>query len=186
MNTDDHVLWSLIVTQNDEKAFDMLFVKYYPGLLHYSQLLLPYPADEAEDIITDVFFKIWEQRGNLIIHTSIASYLYSAVKNKVYDYHRKRKGNSFQSLEGILDDADDAYNRPDQQLSYKELHAEIDRLIARLPKRSQLVFRMNRHDHLSYEEIATILNLSINSVKTHMYRAIKFLKEEYKASDTIG
>lgn len=183
---DDNVLWNLIVNQNDEKAFDQLFVKYYPGLIHYSQVLLPYPADEAEDIITDVFFKIWEQRNHLSIHTSIASYLYTAVKNKIYDYHRKRKGSSFQTLDSVLDDADETYNMPDQQLSYKELHATIDKLIAKLPQRSQLVFRMNRHDHLSYEEIAVILSISINSVKTHMYRAIKFLKDEFKASNTAG
>jgi len=183
MNTDDHFLWSQIVSHNDEKSFDRLFNKYYSGLIQYSQTLLPYPADEAEDIITEVFFKIWQQRHSIIIHTSMASYLYISVKNGIHDYHRRSRGNSFESVDYLLNDADDEYNRPDQRLSYKELDAEIAHLISRLPERTQLVFRMSRHDHLRYEEIAIVLQISVNSVKTHMYRAIKFLKDSYRASD---
>lgn len=186
MNADDHLLWNQIADQNDEKAFDQLFIKYHPGLIQYAQTLLPYPADETEDIITEIFFKIWQQRKNLTIRTSIASYLYASVKNGINDYYRKRKVSSYESLESIQDEADDMYAMPDHQLSYKELDAEIAQLISRLPQRTQLVFRMNRHDHLTYEEIAAILNISINSVKTHMYRAIKFLKDAFRASDALN
>lgn len=87
-----------------------------------------------------------------------------------------------ESLDSLVNNACSAYI-PDQQLSYKELNVEMQRLIDRLPARTQLIFKMNRNDHITYDDIALILNLSVNSVKTHMYRALKFLKEEYRASN---
>ena len=74
----------------------------------------------------------------------------------------------------------DDYLAPDHLLMYKELDLDINQMISLLPERTELVFRMNRNDYLSYTEIAEMLNISIHSVKTHMYRAIKFLKENFR------
>lgn len=182
MKTSDDQLVKRITGFNDEKAFDALFVKYYPGLLHYSKVLLPYPTDEAEDMIAEVFLKIWQQRATLVIHSSVASYLYIALKNRIHDYYRKNGMFSFESLD-VLDHTSSTDQLPDQQLFYKELNQVIGQLIEQLPARTQLVFKMNRNDHMTYDEIALILDLSLNSVKTHMYRALKSLKEGYKASN---
>jgi len=182
MKTNDGLLLKQIIDCDDEKAFDQLFTRYYPGLINYSRMLLPYPTDEAEDIITEVFLKIWQQRATLVIHSSFASYLYIAVKNRISDYYRKNRMNVHESLDSLVNNACPEYI-PDQQLTYKELNIEMERLIDRLPARTQLIFKMNRHDHITYDDIALILNLSVNSVKTHMYRALKFLKEEYRASN---
>lgn len=177
---EDRQLLSLI-QQGDEKAFDRLFMKYYPGLMRYCSVLLPYPSDEAEDIVLEVFFKLWQQRKTLVIYSSLVSFLYIALKNRCHDYYRKK---NITVYEPDADEVMPHYLIPDQQLVFKELKAEIEHLITQLPARTQLVFRMNREDHLTYEDIAIILNISINSVKTHMYRSIKFLKETYRASDT--
>jgi RNA polymerase sigma-70 factor (family 1) len=181
MKPSDELLLNQIISFSDEKAFDQLFSRYYPGLLHYARVLLPYPVDEAEDIITEVFLKIWKQKSTLQVHTSIASYLYISVKNRISDYYRKNSQYSYVSLDSLIDNPCPDHIA-DQQLTYKELNAEINRLISKLPARTQLIFLMNRNDQLTYEDIALILSISINSVKTHMYRALKFLKEGYKAS----
>lgn len=179
--TEDQVLLKRI--QNDDaQAFDQLFMAYYPGLMRYCKMLLPYPSDEAEEALLDVFFKVWQQRKQLNIHSSLSSFLYTAVKNRVHDYYRKKKLKVY-DLEGVAENEADAhYLLPDQQLVYKELQENIEQLISSLPERSQLIFRMNREDDLTYEEIASLLNISINSVKTQMYRAIKFLKQAYHHS----
>lgn len=179
--TEDQVLLKRI-QDDDAQAFDQLFIAYYPGLLRYCKMLLPYPSDEAEEALLDVFFKIWAQRKQLFIHSSLSAFLYTAVKNRVQDYYRKRKL-KFYGLEGAAErEAVEPYLLPDQQLVYKELKENIEQLICLLPERSQLVFRMNREDELTYEEIASLLNISINSVKTHMFRSIKFLKQAYHHS----
>ncbi len=172
------------IQADEEKGLDALFIKYYPGLLRYCKSQLPYPSDEAEDIVVEVFFKIWQQRHALKIKTSFASYLYTVVKNRVHDFYRKRNIAIHEPLDTIADEPIPDYHAPDEQIVFKELNTEFAKLIEQLPPRTQLIFNMNRQDNLTYEDIATVLNISINSVKTHMFRALKFLKEAYRASNS--
>jgi RNA polymerase sigma-70 factor (family 1) len=172
--------------KGNEKAFDQLFQKYYTGLLRYCSMLLPYPSDEAEEVILDVFANLWNQRKTLQLHTSLASFLYKSVKNRVYDYYRKRNIAATVSVEAAENEPEQAHLIPDHQLVFKELTKGIESLISLLPQRTQLVFRMNRQEDLSYQEIATLLNISANSVKTHMYRALKFMKDAYQAAKASG
>jgi RNA polymerase sigma-70 factor (family 1) len=174
------------IQNDDEQAFDHLFTKYYSGLLRYCKMLLPYPTDQAEEILLDVFFKMWQQRKEINVHTSLASLLYTSVKNRTYDYYRKTNNGKYEEVEAAEDHPEAYYLIPDQQLSFKELSNNIEQLIAQLPDRTQMVFRMNRQDALPYQEIADLLNISVNSVKTHMYRAIKFLKKAFHDSNAFG
>lgn len=165
---------------DDEKAFDQLFHKYYPGLVRFSKSLLTASAEDAEDLVQDVFFKLWQCRRELCIHNALNAFLYTSVKNKVNDYFRKNKIQISVDLDLVEEKLTEDYLSPDYLLMYKELNMDMEHMISLLPERTQLVFRMNRNDHLSYEEIAQMLSISINSVKTHMYRAIKFLKEYFR------
>lgn len=181
-HTDDLQLLARIKV-GESRAFDLLFLKYYPNLLHFSRSLLPYPSDEAEDVVLEVFHQFWRSRDTINIHSSLSAFLYASVKNRVYDYRRKLKPN--RPLEEIQDDIMASQEGPDHALNYKEIAENLEKLIKLLPERMQLIFRMNREDELSYQEIADLLEISINSVKTQMYRAIKFLKETYRFDSSI-
>jgi len=172
------------IQNDDESAFDRLFTKYYPALTRYCKSHLPYPSDEAEDIVVEVFFKIWQNRKTLSIHTSFVSFLYVSVKNRIHDHYRKKNLAIYTLAADFVDEAEADYLIPDQLLAFKELNAEMDKIINMLPERTQLIFCMNRYDNLTYENIAQLLDISINTVKTHMYRAIKFLKQAYSSSNT--
>lgn len=185
MITDDVLLIQCIKENSDEKAFETLFEKYYSGLLRYARTLMPYPSDEAEDLVTGVFFSLWQQRAALHIHSSVASYLYIAVRNRIHDHYRKNRL-VLEPITEIDEDAGSDYSLPDQLLMDKELYLEMERLVAMLPERTQLIFRMSREDQMTYADIATVLHISINSVKTQMYRAIKALKEAFRASNSDG
>ncbi|TCD00296.1 RNA polymerase sigma-70 factor [Pedobacter frigidisoli] len=177
--TEDFAL--LMRLRNDEeKSFDQLFKKYYPGLVRFGKSLLRSSDGDAEDLVQDVFFKLWEARKGLSIHSALNSFLYISVRNRVNDHFRKLKNQPTLGIDFTEEKFAEEYLIPDQLLIYKELQLDMDQMISLLPERTELVFRMNRHDHLSYEEIAQILAISINSVKTHMYRAIKFLKENFR------
>ncbi len=65
------------------------------------------------------------------------------------------------------------------QLTYKEIDVYIAGLIERLPPHAKMIFKMNRDEGLTYQEIAAILQVSVNTVKTQMYRSLKFLKEQF-------
>jgi len=174
MNSDNWLVKA--INESDIKAFDEVFKKYYPGLLGYAKAMLKYPSDEAEDIVSEVFCTIWRNRSQLSITSSLASYLYIAVKNRIYDHYRKAKL-SITNLDEMMDNfVVDPGLPPDKALFYKEMNQRIQYLISRLPGQMRMVFQMNRNDGLTYEEIAGILDISVNSVKTHMFSALKFLK----------
>lgn len=177
--TEDLKLLAQLENDN-EKAFDHLFAKYYPGLIRFCKSLLNSSGDEAEDVVQEIFLKLWQQRKNGTIHTALNAFLYISVKNKVNDHFRRRHLTTYAPLNLVEEKPMDDYLAPDHLLMYKELDLDINQMISLLPERTELVFRMNRNDYLSYTEIAEMLNISIHSVKTHMYRAIKFLKENFR------
>jgi len=184
-NISEDQIWLIQMKNDNQKAFDALFVKYYPGLIRFSKSMLKQGRDEAEDVVQDVFLKLWQDRQNLFIHTGLGSFLFTAVKNKALDFLRKNSLPAYDPAELIDDHQTAQYLAPDQLLIYKQLNVDIDQMISLLPERSQLVFRMNREDQLTYEEIARLLSISVNSVKTHMYRSIKFLKEVFEQYNSI-
>lgn len=172
--TDEEQYLQLFLTGRKE-AFDIIFKRYYEGLLLFAKVLIPYPTDEAEDIVAEVFYTLWTNRHKIQV-TTLRAYLYTAVKNRVMDYYRKRK-TIFTLPEK---DMPATYQQPDHLLHFKDTNSQLNHLIQQLPPQMKLVFRMHREENLSYEEIATLLNISLNSVKTHMFRALKFLKASFR------
>ena len=174
---DNHYLQLFI--SDSEDAFDAIFKRYYEGLLQFAKVLLPYPTDEAEDIVAEMFCTLWHNRRQIDISTTLSAYLYVSVRNRVFDYYRKRKAIFNLPEEALADTPDAGYQQPDHQLMYKDITSHIQSLVAQLPPQMRLVFKMHRYEGFSYEEIAGLLNISVNSVKTHMFRALKFLKAAY-------
>ena len=159
-----------------EDAFDAIFKRYYEGLLNFAKVLIPYPTDEAEDIVAEIFCTLWHNRKQITITNTLGAYLYTAVKNRVFDHYRKRRIIFHIPEDNITDD----HEQPDHLLMYKDVTLRIRYLISQLPPQMRLVFQLNRHEGFSYEEIAGLLNISVNSVKTHMFRALKSLKASYQ------
>ncbi|HTJ12351.1 MAG TPA: RNA polymerase sigma-70 factor [Dinghuibacter sp.] len=167
-----------IALQNDDgNAFETLFLKHFPGLVAFVEAFAPGVRQEAEDVVSDVFAHLWRSRKQLIVHGSIKAYLYTATRNKALDYAKKRRIKTLP-----LNEDAGAYlfahmQTPERELLSKEMDAHLSRLIGQLSPQARIIFRMNRDEGLSYAEIADILSISVNTVKTHVYRALKFLKE---------
>src|SRR3954467_14031586 len=144
-----------------DDAFDAIFKRYYEGLLHFAKVLIPYPTDEAEDIVAEIFCTLWHNRKQINITNTLGAYLYTAVKNRVFDYFRKRK-----IIFHIPEESNTAvagYQQPDHLLLYKDATERIQYVISQLPPQMRLVFQLNRYEGFSYEEIAGLLNISVNS-----------------------
>lgn len=179
---DKHYLEALAV--GSEQAFDALFTRYYAGLLRYAESLLPYPTDAAEDVVADLFCAVWTQRTQLAVQGSLAAYLYAAVKHRSFDKRRQQRRTPVEAEADLpLTQPEATYLQPDQLLDYQELNQHLLQLIERLPERTRQVFQLHRDGNLTYEEIAVLLAISINSVKTHMFRALRFLKSALSVSD---
>ncbi|MFC3561140.1 RNA polymerase sigma factor [Pedobacter jamesrossensis] len=167
------------LSKGNRQAFNAIFLKYHSGLVRYGESLLSNTCHQADDLVQEVFLKVWNQRDNLIIHSSLSAFLFTALKNKVKDIYRERQILLYDPTEMEFNEQTNASQSPDNILIFKELSCSIEEMINLLPTKTQLVFKMNREDNLTYDEIASLLNLTRNSVKTHMFRAIKFLKEHY-------
>jgi len=167
----------------NEAAFEALFTRQYAGLLRYAKTLLRYPTDAAEDAVAEVFCTIWATRAQLAVTGSLAAYLYTAVKHRAFDRLREQRRALLDAADELpLEPADEVHRQPDHLLAFEELSAQVGHLIDRLPERTRQVFQLHRDGGLTYEEIAELLAISMNSVKTHMFRALRFLKSMLYAS----
>ncbi|MVT10704.1 RNA polymerase sigma-70 factor [Chitinophaga tropicalis] len=178
LSFDENKYLQLFISGNEE-AFDAIFKRYYEGLLNFAKVLLPYPTDEAEDIVAEMFCHLWQHRSQLTISNTLGAYLYVAVKNRVYDYYRRKKLLFDLPEAAPEENAVAGYQQPDHLLMYKDMVVHIRQLIEQLPPQMRLVFRLHRDEGFSYDQIAGLLNISVNSVKTHMFRALRILKEAY-------
>lgn len=166
-----------------ELAFEALFTRFHGGLLRYAQSLLRYPTDAAEDTVAEVFCTLWASRAQLAVAGSLAAYLYTAVKHRCLDKLREQRRTLLEATEELPHTQPAAaHQQPDQLLAYQELTAQVAYLIDQLPARTRQVFQLHRDGGLTYEEMAGLLGISLNSVKTHMFRALRFLKAALYAS----
>ena len=171
----DHILFDQI-KKGDEKAFEALFRAHYPFLCHYAAMLLK-DASAAEEIVQELFVRLWERREDTSIDTSVKNYLYRAVKNHCINYVRHSKIKE-EYLRGVQSDQNDfSYEESESQ---NELMQKIEESIASLPEKRREIFRLSRQEGLKYREIAARLNVSIKTVETQMGYAIKSLRELLK------
>lgn len=169
----DHFLLRQIKSENNYKAFETIFNKYYDVLRTWSIYIL---SDEtlAEEAIMDVFMKLWSARKKINIKTSLKSYLFTAVKNQSIDYRRKSLHNySSSSSPEIPSDV----IQPDERMYLEELQNKIENAIDGLPEQCRNIFRMSRDEGMRYKEIAKKLNISVKTVETQIGRALIKLKK---------
>jgi RNA polymerase sigma factor (sigma-70 family) len=164
------------VKAGDREAFDSLFLKSHPLLSDFCRFL-GINSDDGEDIIADVFLDLWIKRERLLIHTSVKSYLYGAVKNRAYTLNGKNQKMQLLPEEYAFDKAIGDHLHPDEILFRKERRLLIEGFADELPEQGKLIFLMSWQHQLEHHEIAEILNISANTVKTHIYRAINYFRK---------
>jgi len=161
----------------DRKAFDSIFLKYYPLLSRFCESLGGYCAD-CEDMTADILLDLWVKRESIEIRTSLRFYLYGAVRNRVYTL--KGKSQKMQLLPenyAINTPAGDDF-LSDQKLLKKDRHELIERFVNQLPEQGKLVFLLKWQHQLEYHEIAEVMQISTSTVKTHIYRAITYIRKQ--------
>jgi len=158
-------------------AFRGLFNEYGPKIFAFALSYLKNKAD-AEELLQEVFLKLWEKRTNLDASKNIKSFLFKICINQIYDLIRKKNVEqafvnfSWQNNPSGVDNTW-------QDVVYHEMQDNLQRYIADMPNQMQRVFRLSKEDGLSNEEIAKALNLSKRTVENQLYRAISILKTKF-------
>lgn len=170
----DEILLDLIRQENDRAAFAELYKRYFGLLYTFVHRKLKDPAD-AEDIIQEVFTSLWDKRGKLSISGRVAPYLYASIRNRMLDFIGRKgvEGRYLASLNGVAQAGvvDSDHRARERQLSYI-----IEKEIDNLPPKMREVFLLSRRDHMSYKEIAEKLNISEQSVRSHVKNALRLLR----------
>jgi len=173
--TDNELL--LAFKRGDQTSFKLLYERYWQ-LLYVSACKVIKDEDEAKDIVQEVFISLLNNAGQLEIQGSIANYLYTAVRYKVFDAISKQKVRSdyADSMTGFVNSQ--SYTT-DRMVLEKEINLEIEKEIQNLPQKMREVFELSRKSDLSHKEIAEILKISDKTVKKQISNAIKLLKPKF-------
>lgn len=152
----------------DKNAFKSLFERYYPLFISFSRKLLKDEAT-AEDLIQNVFMKIWVGRAGLNEDKNFKNYLLVSVRNEIYQYFR----HAFKIEDtGRCPEVIDGSMNIETEMSAKELQKNIAGVISNMPQRRREIFNMSRHEKLSNKEIAQRLGLSVRTVEKHIENAL--------------
>lgn len=165
-----------IAQYDDEKAFAALFRHYFAALTSFGSSIVK-NHEAVEDIVEDVFLKLWENRSMLMAVNNISNYIYVATKNACLNY-LKSKRNQVQETIGETHLFSD--NNPESTLVNHENVNAIIRLINELPPRCRLIFKLIKDDEMSYAEVAQLLNISVRTVNAQMTIATSKMIEGLK------
>ncbi|HJH63093.1 MAG TPA: RNA polymerase sigma-70 factor [Bacteroides mediterraneensis] len=167
--------------RGNEEAYRHLYRHHYALLCHVAR---EYVGDDflAETLVGDVIFHLWEVRAELDIQVSLRSYLVRAVRNHCMDYLGSKKERTEVAFSAIPEEGEMRYLLSDDyplgSLLEHELEEKIYQAIHHLPEVCRKVFVKSRFEGKKYEEIATELNISVNTVKYHIKSALASLHAE--------
>ncbi len=171
--TDDDTLFKAI-KEGDDTAFEHLFYTYYDPLCKYISSLSPRPA-MAKDVVQDVFVKFWNKRTEIIITTSLKSYLYQACYHTYINAYQKDKRKN-QQLEELKLHKLMALDEETNEVK-NEKKKQLTQAIEKLPPRCREIFELKKIKNLTHEDIARRLDISVKTVENQMTKAYAELKK---------
>jgi RNA polymerase sigma-70 factor (family 1) len=167
------------LTQGDRAAYTTLYSRYLDSLLQYI-LLFTGSRETAEEIVQDVFLRIWEKRTSLGEVESFKAYVFRAAKNQLINYINREK-----IRVRVTGQIEDSANRvatanvydTQHQVDYRQAHALLREAIRLLPPKRRQVFLLSTEENLSLDEIAARMGISKNVVKKQLYDAYGVVRD---------
>ena len=174
----------ILASQANEGAFTSLFHMYKNKLYAYifrlteSEML-------AEDIVQDVFMKLWHDHPSLINIDNFGSYLFRMSKNQVIN-HFKRMAHETLIMAEIFHQKPAGHNETQDMISLKDVEKVLGEILEKLPPQQKAIYHLSREEGRTHEEIADLLKISPNTVKNHMVQAMSTVRTQLrKHADTM-
>jgi RNA polymerase sigma-70 factor (ECF subfamily) len=172
-------LQHLVATHSDQRAYTELFNQFAPALIRFCN---SWVADEqvAEEIVSDVFIRIWQRRETLDQIENLKLYLYISVRNFAINYLKSKKKQAAFLLDEIAEKCEptDAQT-PYHILVFNQLKSEIQREIELLPPQCSLIFSLAKNEGLKVKEIADLVQLSPKTIENQLTIAFKRLAAKF-------
>jgi RNA polymerase sigma-70 factor (family 1) len=163
-----------IAIYEDEAAYKELFMILFHSLTRFATGIV-HSKETAEEIVSDVFISIWNDRARLNEIEDLQLYIFIAVKNNSIRKLKQQNKRVTISIDEIDVEMDSLYQNPEDQIMSSESLHHIETAINSLPPRARLVFKLAKEDKMRYKEIATLLNISVKTVDNQLAIALKKL-----------
>lgn len=170
-----------LVAKGDQRAFARLFDAYYRKLGDYV-FKMTESLEVTEEIVQDVFVKIWLKRETLPTLDNFTYYLFILSKNQTLNHLRKSANDKVRQIEW-LKEFENEIDSPDNDVQIEEFRVLLEIAVDKLPPQQKKVYKMSREDRIKHDEIAKQLGLSPETVKKHIKLALKFIKNELSSAD---
>lgn len=172
-----------ILQDGDLSAFGELYNRYWKFLIAKAFDRLK-SKEDAEEIVQELFIKIWRRRERIDLQFSFKTYIFAALRYEIMHFIAKQQ---YRKDDISIDSADYqefwAQEEEFHSLEMKELEHQVNQIIDNLPEKCQIIFKMSRNDGMSAKKIAEVLSLSTRTVETQIGKAIRVLKKSFKGSD---
>ncbi len=161
---------------NQEIRFRNFLDAYFVRLKHFAQSFI---ADEGlcEEVVMDVFLKLWEKRSSLEEIDNLTTYLFMAVRNTCYNYLRKEKKRRFDSLDQVQVTLVPYERTPEDDFISQEMLDKLNQVVETLPPKCKMIFKLLREEGISRKDTAKVLNISANTVDNQVAIAVRKIGE---------
>ena len=166
------------VAIGDEDAYRQLFRVFYKPLSQFAYTIVK-SAEQAEEIASDVFVNVWKNRERLLEIGSLKVYLYVAAKNISLNYLNRKQLQHF-SLDELSVEMTMPDSNPEHLMISGEMARKMAEAVNKLPPRCKIIYKLVREDGLKYKEVASILEISVNTIDVQMAIAAKKISESLK------
>lgn len=160
-----------IAIARDESAYKKLFFYFYKPLFRFA-LTFVKTKGSSEEIVSDVMLKVWSMKEGLLEIENLKLYLFRAIKNTSINYLSKSSKWTSWDLENIQVELQLDLYTPEDSLICDELKRKIVTAIKELPPKCQMVYKLVREDGFTYKEVATLMEISENTVDRHLNNAL--------------
>lgn len=173
------------VALGDHAAFEELVTRHQYAVVGTVAKMLGNPS-EAEDIAQQVFLRLWKSAPRYKPTAKFTTYLFTITRNLVFNETRRKSRRGEQSLDEQAEDwhqqfEEEEHNRPDEQVLQAELQQAVDQAIRCLPDKQRMAVVLRRYEKMPYEEIASVLGISVSAVKSQLFRARSSLRESLES-----
>jgi len=166
------LLQQAIACFDDTQAYKQLFQLFYPSLVSFATSIIR-SKELSEEIVSDVFIKIWEKRQQLDKVENLSFYLFTAVKNKCLNQLQDQKNKASFEIDDTVIEFRSLYHDPEEKLISAEIIRQIQQAIQDLPPRCRLIFKLVKEEGFKYKEAAELMQLSIKTIENQMSLAFK-------------
>lgn len=180
-NARDVELMLQIQATGDHELFRELIERHQTAVIGTVAKMLG-SNNQAEDLAQQVFLRLWKSRERYKPAAKFTTFLYTITRNLVFNESRRKSRRKESSLDAQKEDfaleiPANPNQQPDNEQLMTELGEAIDQAIAELPEKQRMAVILRRYQNLPYEEIATVLDLTVSAVKSQLFRARTTLRE---------